>query len=390
MRGRSRGWAAGTAMAVLLAAGAAAAVSIDVGTAGGQPGDTVTVTVSLQAEGATVIATQNRIDFGRQAFIAAKPNGQPDCAVEPAIDKEATGFRFLPLGCDPDVDCTGVRVFVLSFDNLDAIPDGPLYACRVTIAADTPDGSQPLTLAELGASAPGGVLLAADGTDGTVIVANQTDVRLVVGDASGTEGGNAAFDVTLQLLDAVAAAAVQLDIAYDAATPVAATVGGVPACAVNPAIEKEATSFAFLPNGCEPAVDCTGIRAFVLSAVNTTALPDGADLFACTLDLRDAGTYPLAAANPSASRPDGTALLASAADGTVTVEPLPPPPPPCAGDCDDDRTVAINELLIGVNIVIGASPIDTCAAFDTDADGQVNVAELIQAVNAALSGCPIE
>ena len=375
-------------LGLMLVADAARAVSIDIGMAAGQAGETVAVAVTLADETGTVVATQNRIDFGRQAFVAARGDGEPDCTVNAAIDKGATGFRFLPLGCDPAVDCTGVRVFVLSFDNLDAIPDGPLYTCRVAIDANAPDGEQPLTLAELGASAPGGVLLAADGTDGVVTVANQTDVRLAIGDAAGLAGGNAVFDVTLELLDAVAVAALQLDIAYDAATPVAATIGGAPACTVSPAIEKEATSFAFLPNGCDPAVDCTGIRAFVLSALNTTALPDGADLFACTLDLRAAGTYPLAAANVAASRPDSGALLASARDGTVVVS-EPPPPPPCAGDCDDSRTVAINELLIGVNIVIGASPIDACAAFDTDADGQVTIAELIQAVNAALSGCPI-
>ena len=63
------------------------------------------------------------------------------------------------------------------------------------------------------------------------------------------------------------------------------------------------------------------------------------------------------------------------------------PPPACPGDCDGDGAVAINELIVGVNIALGSSSLDACPAFDTDADGGVAINELIAAVNAALSGC---
>ena len=60
----------------------------------------------------------------------------------------------------------------------------------------------------------------------------------------------------------------------------------------------------------------------------------------------------------------------------------------CAGDCDGSGQVAIDELLRGVNIGLGALPLSACAAFDTDGDGMVAVGELIQGVGASLGGCP--
>jgi cysteine-rich repeat protein len=59
----------------------------------------------------------------------------------------------------------------------------------------------------------------------------------------------------------------------------------------------------------------------------------------------------------------------------------------CPGDCDGDNRVAINELIVGVNIALGSQPISTCPAFDINGDGSVSIAELILAVNSALNGC---
>jgi len=59
----------------------------------------------------------------------------------------------------------------------------------------------------------------------------------------------------------------------------------------------------------------------------------------------------------------------------------------CAGDCNDDGMVAINELIIGVTIALGDATAAQCPALDGDADGQVVIAELISAVAAALGGC---
>lgn len=58
----------------------------------------------------------------------------------------------------------------------------------------------------------------------------------------------------------------------------------------------------------------------------------------------------------------------------------------CAGDCSADEVVAVNELITGVGIALGA-PLAACPSFDVDADGSVGIAELVSAVNNALLGC---
>jgi hypothetical protein len=59
----------------------------------------------------------------------------------------------------------------------------------------------------------------------------------------------------------------------------------------------------------------------------------------------------------------------------------------CAGDCDGDGQVAINEAVQGVNIALGNTPVGACAVFDANADGAVTVNELIAAVANVLGGC---
>ncbi|MBX3023709.1 PD40 domain-containing protein [bacterium] len=59
----------------------------------------------------------------------------------------------------------------------------------------------------------------------------------------------------------------------------------------------------------------------------------------------------------------------------------------CAGDCDGDGNVAINELVLGVGIALGAGSLSGCGGFDGDGDGQVAINELVAGVNAALTGC---
>ena len=59
----------------------------------------------------------------------------------------------------------------------------------------------------------------------------------------------------------------------------------------------------------------------------------------------------------------------------------------CAGDCNASDDVAINELVVCVNIALGSSQVSACAPCDVDNSGDVAINELIAAVNAALNGC---
>ncbi len=60
----------------------------------------------------------------------------------------------------------------------------------------------------------------------------------------------------------------------------------------------------------------------------------------------------------------------------------------CVGDCNGNAVVAISELITGVNITLGRTGVEQCAAVDANDDGRVTISELIRAVNNALSGCP--
>ena len=57
--------------------------------------------------------------------------------------------------------------------------------------------------------------------------------------------------------------------------------------------------------------------------------------------------------------------------------------PPAVGDCNQDLQVSINELIMGVNIVLGNNTLDECRFFDGDGNGTVGVNEVVAAVKAA-------
>ena len=56
----------------------------------------------------------------------------------------------------------------------------------------------------------------------------------------------------------------------------------------------------------------------------------------------------------------------------------------CAGDCNDDKMTAINELISCVNIALDSAPVTTCQACDVNGDGMVTINELIASVGVAL------
>jgi hypothetical protein len=57
----------------------------------------------------------------------------------------------------------------------------------------------------------------------------------------------------------------------------------------------------------------------------------------------------------------------------------------CAGDCDGNGEVTVDDILLLVNIALGGAPITACAGVD----GPVTVTEILQAVNGALDGCVV-
>ncbi len=103
----------------------------------------------------------------------------------------------------------------------------------------------------------------------------------------------------------------------------------------------------------------------ITNAVNSTATP----------------TSSVIAATP-------TATATATASMTPTAQlPTPTPPAPCAGDCNEDREVTVDEIVRGVSIALGDTAAAECPALDTNADAMVTVDELVRAIQRALDGC---
>jgi hypothetical protein len=99
--------------------------------------------------------------------------------------------------------------------------------------------------------------------------------------------------------------------------------------------------------------------------------------------------------SPTSRRPTPTPLLCgepptpSAAARTHTPTPIVQRTPSegCIGDCDRDGTVRVNELLLGVNIGLGVTAMESCPSCDHNRSGTVSIDELLRAVTNALDGC---
>lgn len=86
--------------------------------------------------------------------------------------------------------------------------------------------------------------------------------------------------------------------------------------------------------------------------------------------------------DPAPVTPTATSTSA-AAPSTAT----PTSPGGCAGDCDGNGTVSIDELVVLVAMAFERAPMNACAAGNTDGDERITVGEILIAVRQALGGC---
>jgi MYXO-CTERM domain-containing protein len=139
----------------------------------------------------------------------------------------------------------------------------------------------------------------------------------MVGSASGAPGSTVTFSVTLQTTAQVAGT--QNDIAFSPQARIAAEEDGTPKCAVNPAIMKDQTSFAFTPFECTGTA-CTGVRAVVISFENLDVIPTGSVLYTCDVEIAADATesFPLTCSDPGAGDPEAMKLGTDCTNGTIT------------------------------------------------------------------------
>ena len=59
----------------------------------------------------------------------------------------------------------------------------------------------------------------------------------------------------------------------------------------------------------------------------------------------------------------------------------------CAGDCDQNGGVSVNELITMVSIALGNLDITACEAGDPSGDGMIRIDEIVAGINNALGAC---
>jgi len=243
-------------------------------------------------------------------------------------------------------------------------------------------------------------------------------------------------------------AAVQNDLFFPASVQVRTRSNGRPDCAVNRQINKPATSFAYRVADCPSGYTC--VRALVVSTENVQPIPDGSVLYTCNVTVSGGGTIfvttpilarpdgtrvepavgrfgevcvgslpptPVAQLTPTRtftplSTPTRTRTRTPTATPSRTSTPTPtrtrtptftptrtrtpthtatatptPLPAACPGDCDGNREVTIDELVLAVRIALEEATLGLCPSVDDDGDGRVTIDELVLALNMALSGC---
>lgn len=147
-------------------------ITVEIPTVSGEPGDSVEMAVILHTKGENVAGIQIDVEADPPLSFPITDADRPDCWRNEELTKDYTVYSF-PLRFEGVWN--RMRSLVLSLTNIDPIPDGALlFTCRVEIAADAAPGEYQLFALRLGGSTPHGEPIPADGTGGTVIVAEAT------------------------------------------------------------------------------------------------------------------------------------------------------------------------------------------------------------------------
>jgi hypothetical protein len=159
-----------------------------VGAVAGAPGDRVSLAVTLDPGPWSVVGLQGDVRLSDHAAVAVTEAGEPACRVDPAIGKSDSRFGFLPAFCGDD--CTHVRALVLSFTDVEPIPNGAtVFACDLHIDAAALPGVYPLTLDLPNASDRYGNQLPIASQAGALTVRGASDASVGLTAPSAGEGG---------------------------------------------------------------------------------------------------------------------------------------------------------------------------------------------------------
>jgi hypothetical protein len=136
--------AALTPWLLLLLAGSAYGNTVSVTSSEGFAGWRQWVEVSLSRDGPELSILSVDIGFDGESVRIASDRGKPVCEVDEGHGKSGV-FAIRPIACYGD-QCTSIRGILIDFAAIDAIPDGPLFRCRVDIQPGAKPGRYPLTV----------------------------------------------------------------------------------------------------------------------------------------------------------------------------------------------------------------------------------------------------
>jgi len=318
---------------------------IDIGSSVGLPGYAVDVTVSLSTSGGLqVAATVNDLTFYRRAMSLETI----DCRVNPA-----TGKTLSVAVVQQTRSSRTMRLFVQSIFTAPPLLDGPLYTCTFHIAPTALPGRYPLIIRTAQAFGPTGA-----------------EVPRV----SGT-GGSVA--VTLVLVPSVTPS--------PTITP-SPTVTSSPS--PTPTLDPCPPDLTLDPAAGLPGsqVRFSGRCYFVHSGRRGTVYFDSTQVGTVVGDT--AGNYSGTLSIPTDAVVGTHQIhIVSPRDIATGSFEVTTPPATCAGDCNGDAVVSIDDLLQAVTVAFGDAPPSSCASVDVNGDGTVSINELLGAVRRALDGC---
>lgn len=368
----------------------------------GIPGDQVTVSATLETGGAIVGSTQNDITFdSANAPIAALPDGTPDCALNPALNKDHL-FVFRPNGCTGAM-CTMVRTAVFNVSPpVNPIPEGSvLYTCKVAIAANAPPGEYPLVISTAQLADPNGTVLPNGSIDGKVVVLTQLatatplpsltvpPTRTLTATSTPSPIGTVTPTVTLTMTaaptNAPTATRTQAPSASRTNTSTAtqtSSAGPTHTFAATPSLTSTSTlaPTSTRTGTATPTPTLPTASPTVTGTPTATATP--------TQDPTAAPTRTATVALTSTSTPTATATPTTTPVATATPTPTTiATPKPCVGDCHGLIEVSVGDLITMVNVALGNAALSACSAGDANGDGQITVDEILKAVGNGLNGC---
>lgn len=268
------------------------------------------------------------MELGDRLSIAGRAPGVTECHFNPDITGPSSKVTLLPDGCTGDFAGTCSAALV-TIDFVDGASDAinsvlyptTVYTCRYRVGfAATPGVQYPIGVSTQRADSPNGESIALSVEHRSIVVQPHAVGTLAAGDYQIASGGEIDISVDLES-SGEDVAGTQNRIVLPPGLEFVVDEQGEPVCAANPEINRRASAFALLPNGCI-ASECRELVAVIISFDNTDPIPDGSDLYSCRIKTNSGtrpGIYRIEIEETGAASPQGDAVSVRGENGSLQV-----------------------------------------------------------------------